>query len=125
MYERKNEKVLLCPLEYGLDLFGGKWNSRVLCVLGTNGPMRYSALHRELDNVTDAVLNNVLKEMSADGMVIRTVYDEQPLRVEYSLSEKAESALPILQSICAWSRNFTSIEREKALAPCRTCGQLV
>ncbi len=124
MYERKSEKVILCPLEYGLDIFGGKWKSRVLCVLGTNGPMRYSALNRELDNVTDAVLNTVLKEMVSEGMVNRTVYDELPLKVEYSLTEKAESALPILQNICKWSRDYTDVDKKKALAPCRTCSQL-
>ena len=33
MYQRKLEKDIRCPLEYGLEIFGGKWNSRIICVL--------------------------------------------------------------------------------------------
>ena len=56
MYHAKLEKELRCPLEYGLDLFGGKWKSRVICVLSAKAPLRYSALRSEMVNITDAVL---------------------------------------------------------------------
>lgn len=51
-------------------------------------------------NITDAVLASVLKELIADGMIGRKQYDEIPPRVEYSLTPKGESVVPILQSIC-------------------------
>ena len=121
MPNQKPKTILLCPLEYGLDLFGGKWKCRVLCVLGMNGPMRFSALSRELDNITDATLNTVLKEMVTEEMVCRIVYDEQPLRVEYSLTEKAQSALPILQNICGWSKTYADVDTKNVLSPCRSC----
>ena len=121
MPNQKSKNVLLCPLEYGLDIFGGKLKCRVLCVLGMNGPMRFSALSRELGNITDATLNAVLKEMVTEEMVSRSVYDEQPLRVEYALTEKAQSALPILQNICIWSKTYANVDIKNALSPCRTC----
>ena len=124
MYERKTEKEILCPLEYGLDIFGGKWKSRILCVLSANGTMRYNAIRKELGNITDAVLAAMLKEMIADGVVSRKQYEEIPPRVEYSLTEKGYSALPILQSICHWSKIHAPARIEEKLPPCRTCGQL-
>lgn len=103
MYKPKLEKDIRCPLEYGLDIFGGKWNARILCVLGTQGTIRYSVLRRDLCDITDAVLSSALKSLIADGMVERIQYNEIPPRVEYRLSDKGRSALPILQSICQWS----------------------
>ncbi len=124
MYQPKIEKKILCPIEYGLDIFGGKWKSRIICVLAAHGTMRYSALRKELSNVTDAVLAAMLKELIADNMVERNQYNEIPPKVEYSLTEKGKSALPLLQSICEWSRNYTKLEKETALAPCKTCRQI-
>lgn len=121
MYERKIEKEILCPLEYGLDIFGGKWKSRIVCVLASNGTLRYNTLRRELGNITDAVLAAMLKEMIADGLIARKQYEEIPPRVEYSLTEKGLSVLPILQSICLWSKKYSPSEREALPVACKTC----
>lgn len=48
MYQRKLEKDIRCPLEYGMELFGGKWNFRIICVLAALGTLRYSELRREM-----------------------------------------------------------------------------
>ena len=124
MYEPKSEKEIRCPLEYGLDVFGGKWKSRIICVLASNGTMRYNAIRKELFNITDAVLAAMLKEMIAVNIIDRKQYNEMPLKVEYSLTAKGESSVPILQSICHWSRAYRKTDKEKALAPCKTCTQI-
>ena len=124
MYERKLEKELWCPIEYGLDIFGGKWKSRIICVIASNGIIRYNSIRKELNNVTDAVLAAMLKEMIADGIINRKQYDVIPPKVEYSLTEKGKSVLPILQHICQWSRNYTTIEKNQILTPCKTCNQI-
>jgi len=51
-------------------------------------------------NITDAILTSNLKELIADGIVIRQSYDEIPPKIEYRLSDKGKSIIPILQSIC-------------------------
>ena len=56
MYKPKLEKDIRCPLEYGLEIFGGKWKSRIICVLAEKETLRYSILRREMSNITDAVL---------------------------------------------------------------------
>ena len=106
MYRRKTEKEVRCPLEYGLELFGGKWKSRIICVLAQKKTLRYGELRAELTNITDAVLSAALKELLAGGMALRRSYDEIPPRVEYSLTDKGRSAVPILQSICRWSAEY-------------------
>ena len=100
MYHKKLESDIRCPLEYGLEVFGGKWKSRVICVLADKKTLRYSELRTELVNITDAVLAATLKEMITDEIVERKSYDEIPPRVEYSLTEKGKSVVLILQSIC-------------------------
>lgn len=121
MYQRKLEKDIRCPLEYGLEVFGGKWNSRIICVLAAKEVLRYSELRKEMGNITDAVLSASLKELITNGIVIRKSYDEIPPRVEYSLSEKGRSVVPILQSICKWSGAFYKEDPDNMMIHCHKC----
>ena len=89
-----------------MALFGGKWNSRIICVPASLGTLRYSAPRREMGNITDAVPASTLKELIANDIVTRRSYDEIPPRVEYALTEKGASVVPILQSICQWAGAF-------------------
>lgn len=123
-YEPKLIKEIMCPLEYGLDIFGGKWKSRIICILSTKDVMRYNEIKKELSNITDPVLAAMLKEMMADEIIFRKQYNEIPPKVEYTLTEKGKSALPILQSICQWSNQHTGGNLDKKLPPCRTCDKL-
>jgi len=121
MYKPKLEKEIRCPLEYGLDIFGGKWKSRIICVLAEKNILRYSELRGEMFNITDAILASNLKELIADGIVLRQSFDEIPPRVEYRLSDKGKSVLPILQSICKWSGAYHKEESEYTKAHCQKC----
>lgn len=121
MYQHKMEEDIRCPLEYGLGIFGGKWKSRIICVLAERGTLRYSAIRKEMSNITDAVLAATLKELIADGIVQRKSFDEIPPRVEYCLTEKGNSVIPILQSICRWSGAYHKEENENTMAQCKKC----
>ena len=121
LYKRKIEKDIRCPLEYGLEVFGGKWNSRIICVLAAMKILRYSELRKEMGNITDAVLASALKELIANGIVKRQSYDEIPPRVEYSLTEKGQSVVPILQSICHWAGVFYKEDSENEMIQCKKC----
>lgn len=110
-----------CPLEYGLDVFGGKWNSRIICVLAAKKTLRYSELRKELGNVTDAVLASALKSLIENELVSRKSYDEIPPRVEYSLIKRGLLAVPILQSICTWAGAYYKNENDTSMIQCRKC----
>ena len=122
MYRKKMAADIRCPLEYGLEVFGGKWKSRIICVLAAQGSLRYSELRREMSNITDAVLAVTLKELLGSGMIQRRSYDEIPPRVEYSLTDKGQSVMPILQSICRWAGQFyKENETEHSMTQCEKC----
>ena len=121
MYQKKLEADIRCPLEYGLELFGGKWKSRIICVLNEKKTLRYSSIRKEMLNITDAVLASTLKELIRDGLVDRRQYDEIPPRVEYSLTERGKSVVPILQSICKWAGIFQRESSENVLTQCQKC----
>ncbi len=121
MYKAKLAKDIRCPLEYGLDVFGGKWKSRIICVLASQKCLRYSSLRKEMCNITDAVLASTLRELIHDGIIERKQYDEIPPRVEYSLTEKGLSVVPILQSICQWAGLYYKKANENTLAQCQKC----
>ncbi|MGN0241806.1 MAG: winged helix-turn-helix transcriptional regulator [Candidatus Weimeria sp.] len=121
MYQKKLDDDIRCPLEYGMEIFGGKWKSRVLCVLNAKGTLRYSGIRREMKNITDAVLAATLKELIKDDLVNRKSYNEIPPRVEYSLTEKGKSVIPILQSICDWSGIFYKEDPDNLMVQCEHC----
>lgn len=60
-YKKKLEDNIRCPLEYGLAIFGGKWKSRIICVLSASEKLRYSEIRKAMYNITDAVLAATLK----------------------------------------------------------------
>ena len=121
MYQKKMDVDIRCPLEYGLEIFGGKWDSRVICVLNEKKVLRYSEIRREMGNVPDAVLAATLKKLISHDLIQRKSYDEIPPRVEYSLTEKGSSVVPILQSICKWSGIFHKEDNEHTMLQCQRC----
>ena len=109
-----------CPIEYALEIFGGKWKPRILCLLAEMEKLRYCEIRSEMVNVTDAVLASALKELISDNLINRKQYGEIPPKVEYSLTEKGKSVLPILQSICEWSKAFSK-DTDIKLKRCQKC----
>ena len=94
-----------CGLKKVIDIVGGKWKIMILCVIDKDEVVRYGELRRAVYGITNTMLAQSLKEMESDGMVIRKQYDEMPVRVEYSLSEKAKSLIPILLELKKWGEN--------------------
>ena len=121
MYQKKMDAYIRCPLEYGLEIFGGKWDSRIICVLAEKKTLRYNEIRKEMANITDAVLASSLKKLISDDIVSRTQFNEIPPLVEYSLTEKGRSVVPILQSICKWSSAYHKEDNEHTLKQCQRC----
>lgn len=88
---------------YTLSLIGGKYKMTVLYALyANNGPIRYNQLKRMLGVISFKTLTNTLKELEADQLINRKEYPQVPPKVEYSLSEKGLSLIPVLDAICYW-----------------------
>ena len=91
-----------CGLKKVIDIVGGKWKIMILCVIDYREVVRYGELTRAIHGITNTMLANSLKELEADGLVERKQYDEMPVRVEYSLTDKAISLIPILLELKKW-----------------------
>ncbi|MCR5405547.1 MAG: helix-turn-helix transcriptional regulator [Lachnospiraceae bacterium] len=94
-----------CGLKKVIDIVGGKWKIMILCVIDRDEIVRYGDLRRTIYGITNTMLAQSLKDMESDGLVIRKQYDEMPVRVEYSLSEKAKSLIPILLELKRWGES--------------------
>jgi DNA-binding HxlR family transcriptional regulator len=90
-----------CPVEAALGLIGGKWKGIVLYHL-MGGTLRFSELRRRIPGVTQRMLTTQLRELEADGLVLRVVHPEVPPRVEYSLSAKGRTLEPVIMALKAW-----------------------
>lgn len=95
------EKKYNISVEATLEVIGGKWKCVILCHL-THGRKRTSELKRLMPDITQKMLTQQLRELEADGVIRRIVYQEVPPRVEYELSEYGESLRGILDALCAW-----------------------
>lgn len=80
MYQRKIPKEYYCTLDYGLDIFGGKWKPRILCILGHVNSMRYGELKAQMEDISDAALADSLHELQQAGIINRRQYNEMPIR---------------------------------------------
>ena len=103
--ESSHNKVELKNTGFGytLSLIGGKYKMPVLYALYTNNdPIRYNQLKRTLGTISFKTLTNTLKELEADELIIRKEYPQVPPKVEYRLSEKGLSLMPVLDEICYW-----------------------
>ncbi len=100
--KKSSEDNFICPIRYSLDIIGGKWKLPILCMLASGNPTRYSSIKRKLGNITNMMLAQSLKELESMGMVHREQYNEVPPRVEYSLTEKGNSIIPILVQLGEW-----------------------
>lgn len=103
-----------CPLGRALAVLGGKWKLRIICTLYVDGTQRYNDLLKKTAGITNTMLAGSLKELEADGIVIRKQYAEIPPRVEYSLTDHGKELWPILHQLAHWAAGETCEEQGAA-----------
>ena len=100
-----NEKPLpACPVETTLSLISDKWTVVIIRDLLT-GTKRFNELMRSVTGITQKVLTSHLRNMEANGLLVRKVYPEIPPKVEYTLTETGYSLKPILDAMYTWGEN--------------------
>ena len=86
----------------------------VLFTLSQRGTLRFNTLRRALPDISQKMLTATLRTLEEDGLVVRQVYAEMPPRVEYGLTERARSLLPILDELVDWAHsNMAAIMRDR------------
>ena len=92
-----------CPVRNVISRFSGKWSLLILCVLSENDNTRFNALGKAIPDISSKILASTLKSLECDGLISREIYPEIPPRVEYSLTIKGRSLMPIIRSLIDWA----------------------
>ncbi|REL30114.1 winged helix-turn-helix transcriptional regulator [Thalassotalea euphylliae] len=93
-----------CAIEKGMRLIGGKWTGSIIYHL-KDEPVRFNDLTRLLGGASKKMIDQRLKELEANGMVLRKVISDRPVAVSYELTEFGRSALSILEQLRSWSEH--------------------
>lgn len=96
------EDIQQTDFGYTLSLIGGKYKMTVMYWLVARGVVRHNELRRLIGSVSYKMLSSTLKELEADGLIVRQVYPQTPPKVEYSLSARGRSLMPVLDAMCEW-----------------------
>lgn len=95
-------------IEAALDVVGGKWKPLIIYEL-KDGTLRFSQIQdRVRPHITQRMLTKQLRQLEEDGLISRHVYPQVPPKVEYTLTEKGSSIIPILDLLCEWGERNLS-----------------
>lgn len=97
-----DERLDATGFSYTLSLISGKYKMTILYALMEFGVVRTGELQRYIGTITYKTLSSSLKELEADGLVHREEYPQIPPKVEYSLTERGRSLIPLLDGLCEW-----------------------
>jgi DNA-binding HxlR family transcriptional regulator len=92
-----------CPM---INLIDRKWVRRILKTLVIEGPLRFSELEKQLAGISPKTLTERLRDLEEKEMVIRTVYPEVPIRVEYRLTERGIEVANLVVATCDWVKKW-------------------
>ena len=96
----------LCPkFEAAFRLLGKRWSGPIIQVM-LSGPKRFKELSEAISGVSDRVLTERLKELEEAGILVRRVYPETPVRIEYELTEKGYDLREVMQATQRWGETW-------------------
>ena len=98
----ENECLGTTGFSYTLSLINGKYKMTILYTLMEFGVVRFNEIKRYIENISYKTLSSTLKELEKDQLIHREEYPQIPPKVEYSLSKRGESLMPILDGMCEW-----------------------
>jgi len=105
---QNRQKLNDCGLIYAMDVIRGRWKMLILYKL-EQGKLRFTELKNSLPNISERMLILQLKELEKDQLIIRTVYPEIPVRVEYELDQAAHQLIPIWHALELWGNNLKDV----------------
>ena len=88
-----------CPVNLAIDALTGKWKTLIVWQLTLHGSVRYGALKRAIAGITHKMLAQSLRQLEADGLVVRQVFDVVPPHVEYRLSAEGHRLEPVMRAL--------------------------
>jgi len=99
-----------------IELIGSRWTGAILQTL-LQGKTRYAAIKAAVPDITDRMLSERLRSLEAEGLVLRAVIPETPVKVEYELTRKGRELQDALREIATWAERWIPLERETRDTP--------
>lgn len=96
--KNNTERETGCPAEGLLKLLSGKWKPQIFR-LALNGPVRFNTLLRQIEGSNKQSVSVALKEMEEQGLLDKVVITLKPLHIEYTLSEKGKTVIPVFRQL--------------------------
>jgi len=96
------KRMYVCSIEAAMDVIGGKWKPHILWKI-KDAPLRFGAIQEKLPAISQKMLTRQLRALEADHLVSRTEYPGMPPRVEYALTARGRTVIPILLSLKDWA----------------------
>jgi len=93
-----------CPITTTATLIGKKWHPVIVHRLLENGPSGFNELKENVDGISSKVLSDSLEDLQTHELVDREVVNEQPFRVQYSLTERGASLKPVITEMAEWGQ---------------------
>ena len=109
---------VFCEMEVTLKMIGGKYKPLILNYLIENGTKRYNEIQSFIESIPKKTLTTQLRDMEADGLILRTVYSDVPPKVEYAVTELGRSLYSILELMCEWGEKNMSERFEITNSQC-------
>jgi len=106
------EHGLCSKFHAAVELIGRRWSGAVIQLL-LRGPARFAELRGAIPDITDRMLSARLRELEEEGIIVRTVIPETPVRVEYALTPKGRGLEPALGAIGKWAERWAGPERSR------------
>ncbi|WP_322905752.1 helix-turn-helix domain-containing protein [Paenibacillus campi] len=96
----------LCPrFETAFSFLGKRWNGLIIQSL-MSGPKRFKDISNLIPMMSDKMLSERMKDLEASGILVRKVYPETPVRIEYELTEKGHALKPVMEQIQNWAEHW-------------------
>ena len=106
-----------CPIRNILARICDKWSMLVMVTLDDKGVMRFNELQKSIPDISQKMLTVTLRTLEEDGFVKRKIYAEVPPKVEYSLTDRAHSLLPLIDNLVTWAKdNMSDIIKDRKKA---------
>ena len=94
-----------CLITNAMSVIGGKWKPVILYRL-YNGINRFGMLQRSINGISKSMLTKQLREMESHKILNRKIFAEMPPRVEYTLTKKGESLIPVFKNLLDWAKIY-------------------
>ncbi|NWL87444.1 MULTISPECIES: winged helix-turn-helix transcriptional regulator [unclassified Paenibacillus] len=96
----------LCPrFELAFSLLGKRWNGLIIRTL-MDGPRRFKDISNGIPSMSDKMLSERMKDLENEGILVRHVYPETPVRIEYELTDKGRALRPVMDQVQCWAEEW-------------------